>query len=150
MAQDEIENSVNCHFNALTIWDAALDREEHPDMIEAYTYAGSAFIAGSYLEDALHRLEQAFELSMKMYKGFDLSKQSWFNELCEQIEKVIIDLKSGDKKVRKLIRTSLGENTFQEKSFAQSVEAVQAKMPGPITSTLVGVAGNTFGSLFRK
>ena len=133
---EDLKKSLKEHDKAVEYWNGVLEREEDPEMIKAYHRAGKAYLRNFQAEKALELLEQAYGLALKMYKGIDMSKQSWFGSLSHTMKQARIDAKSGDKKMPK-------EN-FASKAFSFAMDKVGNRLPGRITNSVLSKFAGRF------
>ena len=71
LEKGKVEEAITQHCIALDFWNRALEEEEDPDMIQAYHYAGQAYVRSSDLPKGLIVLEQAVMAAKKMYAGIE-------------------------------------------------------------------------------
>ena len=130
LMKEDLKRSLKWHDKAIEYWNGALEREEDPEMIKAYFRAGIAYSRSFQVEKALELLEQAYGLALKMYKGLDLSKHSWFGSLSHAMNQARIDAKSGDKKMPR-------KRNFVSKAFSFAMSKVGKRIPGKITNSVI-------------
>ena len=67
LEKGKVEEAITQHCIAVDFWNRAHEEEEDPDMIQAYHYAGQAYIRSSDLSKGLIVLEQAVMAAKKIY-----------------------------------------------------------------------------------
>ena len=71
LEKGKVKEAITQHCIAVDFWNRAHEEEEDPDMIQAYHYAGQAYIRSSDLPKGLIVLEQAVMAAKKMYAGIE-------------------------------------------------------------------------------
>ena len=92
LEQRKLKEAVNQHQIALGYWDTAMEEELDPDMIEAYYFAGQAYMECLDPEKALLLFEQAFVTVQKMYKQA-VNSSPYFDKINHDILKVRNEIK---------------------------------------------------------
>ena len=90
--QRKLKEAIEQHLIAVGYWDTAMEEELDPDIIEAYYFAGQAFMENSNPEKALLLFEQAFVTVKKMYKEAAFSSP-YFVQINQDITKARNEIK---------------------------------------------------------